>query len=88
LCLIKNNIWGSEVTVPRFPKLRTRWRKEATFISQNFYVILGNGNDIPIHISWEFRWAQSMSGGFGEEKIREKLVTEMFFCYWDDKVKL
>ena len=46
-------MWGSGVTAPRFPKRRTRWKKEANFISQNSYVILGNGNDTPIPISWE-----------------------------------
>jgi len=70
-------MWGSGVTAPRFPKLRTLWKQEATFISQKFYVILWNGNDTPIPISWEYRWAQSRSGGSGEENKREKLVTEI-----------
>ena len=73
LCLIKHNVWESCVTASRLPKLRSRWKKGATFISQNFYVILGNGNGTPIPIIWEFRWAQSMSRGFGEEKNERKI---------------
>jgi hypothetical protein len=75
LCLIKNNMWGSGVTAPRFPTLRTRWRKEATFISQNSYVILGNGNDTPIPISRKFRWARSRSGGFGGGGGEERKIS-------------
>jgi hypothetical protein len=59
--------------------LRIRWKKEANFISQNFYVILGSGNDTPIPIIWEFRWAQSRSGGFGEGKKREKISNRDVF---------